>query len=745
MKRSTPSSTVDIGLALCTVGFLLAPVHMNAQIDRSRPPAPGPAPTVNLGKHTSTILPNGIHVIVVEDHKLPLVSVQLRFDVPPVYQGDKMGYVDMVGELLPTGTPTRKKSDIDHMVDSLGASFFASNDGVYAGALKKNLEPLLELMADVAQHPSFPSDELEKARVRFRSSVQQRHEDPEGIAETVGRSVTFGRSHPYGEVMTDATIGKITRSAVEAYHRYYFRPEKAYLVFVGDMTEKEATSMAKKFFGKWKPARSLVATDEYDRTIVEGIGPLVPLEKATVPSGVRRVYGVDRPGAAQSVIRVSFPLNLLPKDIRAQSAAVMNTLLGGGVFNARLMQNLREKHGYTYGAYSNLEIDRFNSSFVATASVRTEVTDTAVTEILAEIERMRNEPVTQAELNLAKSFMMGSFGRSLEDPKTVARFALNTELNGLPADHYTTYLSRLEGITVEQVQEAAIAFLYPDQAIITVVGDIERCGQGLMDISRADKALVLLDEDGFPWEEKLTPVQGKAAEQVVETYVHAIGGREAIAPIRNLHIERTVVRDVDTLDENEWFGPEQYRYALKLKGTLLEEYIHDGKRVLYTDPQVSGEITDAGYEVISLRGRPVPAVAYGKAMERMEILGSTEVLGKELYKLGYRTKEGTSFSEYYDTSTGLLVRRSEDIYFNGRQWHMTTDFTDWKGVNGVLFPHTIIEQGGPTGRSVRTVARIEVNTPQDPLFFEVNIPEEPEMPVPPEMLPPSDAPIPEDK
>src|SRR5690606_26513028 len=188
---------------------------------------------------------------------------------------------------------------------------------------------------------------------------------------------------------------------------------------------------------------------------VEGLGELRILQKPVNAGGTRRVSFVDRSGAAQSVIRVSFPLILPPNDIRAMSAQVMNTILGGGVFNGRLMQNLREKNAFTYGANSHLEIDRHNSSFTAMVSVRTEVTDSAVTEIMNEIERLRQEPITEEELEIAKNYMAGSFARSLEDPRTVGRFALNTFLNDLPKDHYATYLKRLEAITTEDVERAA--------------------------------------------------------------------------------------------------------------------------------------------------------------------------------------------------------------------------------------------------------------------------------------------------
>lgn len=470
---------------------------MNAPIDRRHPPSPGPAPVVRLAAHAAEELSNGIRLIVVEDHKLPVVSVQVRFDVPPVTQGEKVGFIDMIGELLAAGAADRSKVDIDHTVDELGATFFASNDGVFAGALKKNLAPLMELVRDVVRSPTFPADEFEKLRVRYRSSVQQRSEDPEAIAEVVGRSVTFGKAHPYGEVMTLETISRIDRATIAAYHRHFFRPQKAYLVFVGDITEVEARDLAETHFASWRPQAPQVTTDNSGRINVEGLGALNMLERSVTPAGARRIFVVDRPGAGQSVIRVVFPLGILPNDPRAQQAQVMNTVLGGGVFNARLMQNLRENRGYTYGAHSSLDVDRFNSSFTAMTSVRTEVTGSAVAEILKEMEGMRNALVTVEELELSKRSMMGSFGRSLEDPKTVARFALNTELNELSADHYKTYLSRLESVTAAQVKEAAVAFLHPDQATVLVVGDLERIKADLAPLSMEQgQPVIQLSEEG---------------------------------------------------------------------------------------------------------------------------------------------------------------------------------------------------------------------------------------------------------
>lgn len=722
---------------LWVMGVLLFPALMIAQIDRSRPPVAGPAPEVRIGEPVTVELTNGMRLIVVEDHKVPLVSVQLRFDVPPIQQGEKAGYVELFGELLAAGAGQRTKADIDRSVDALGASFFAGNDGVFATGLKKNLEPLMDLVRDVATAPTFPQEELDKARVRARSNVQQRHEDPEAIAEAVGRAVMFGRNQPYGEVTTEKTLAKIDRDGLVAYHRYFFRPEKAFLVFVGDITAKEAKDLAKKHFGKWEPPHSLVSKDDLGRTLVEGLGAVMPLDRPTSPTGVRRVFMVDRPGAAQSVIRVLFPLPLQPKDLRVQQAQVMNTILGGGIFNARLMQNLREKRGFTYGCYASLDVDRFNSSFTASTSVRTEVTDSAVFEMLNEIERMRNEPVTAEELELAKRSMMGSFGRSLEDPRTLARFALNIHLNGLAPDHYRTYLRRLESITVEQVQEAAAAFLYPEQAIVLVVGDMERTEAGLRRASmEVGSPVVRLTEDGALWEEVLTPVTDRTAAQVVEAYIQAIGGREKIAPIRHLELVRTLDHDGSQTIRTEWFAPDQYRTRLMAGPEMQEEIIFDGKRVLYNDGQASGELTDAGFEAVRLQSHPVPELAYDEVLERYTLLGATKLGDKEVYKLHLNSRSGTSFQQYFDKATGLKVRHQEDQLYNGRVHHKVIDYSDWKSINGVQFPHRMQEQGGVSGNVIHTITSVRVNQPMPAGYFDVDIPEVPDEPLAPGMLPP---------
>ncbi len=709
----------------CLILSLFLPSLMLAQFDRSTPPAPAPPPEVNLAEYGSFELSNGMRVIVVENQKLPLVSVQVRFDIPPVVQGDKAGYVDLFGEMLAAGTGLRTKNQIDEQIDQVGAQFFTNSDGAYASGLKRHLPTILDIVSDVMTNATFPEKELERVRTRYISSVKQRKDDADAIAEAVGRSVTFGRTHPYGEVPTERTLANVSASDLKAYYKRFFRPEKGYLVFVGDITLKEAKDLAKKHFNKWKVPMEATVNEDGTETI-EGLGTIHFLDRPLGPSGQRRVALVDRPGAAQSVIRVSFPLNLHPKDIRSMSAQVMNTILGGGVFNARLMQNLRETRAFTYGAYSSLEIDRFNGSFTATVSVRTEVTDSAITEIINELDRMRNTQVTANEIELAKSYMAGSFARSLEDPRTVARFALTTFLNGLPEDHYATYLKRLEAVTAADVETAAKEFLHPDNAIIFVVGDKDKIQHKLPALAADPSVPILeLDENGEMVREDLEPAPGVTADQVIGSYLKAIGGRDKVAAIKDMYISLATDVEGTLLTIQQWHVPSgQYRSEVTsvAEDKVLEEVVFDGERAMRRGPQGTEELFDPELHEVRTMAMPVPELDPSKIAERISLGGRTTIGDEPAYKVAMATPVGGAISDYYSIDSGLKLRRIEKKFLGGRPVTITTDYKNYRPFSGVLFPTVIEQGGGPMGQITMLVEVIEINKGMPPNFFTTGLP-----------------------
>ncbi|MBP6312414.1 MAG: insulinase family protein [Flavobacteriales bacterium] len=694
------------GLLLVGVLYVISPMY--AQVDRTLPPPPGPAPTVHLGEHSSFTLENGMRVIVVENHKLPMVSVQVRFDIPPFAQGEKAGFVDLISELLMSGTATLTKSEIDEVVDRNGASVSSSNDGIYASTLKKNLEPILTLVEEVVIAPLFPDQEFTKAINRHRSAIQQRQDDPEGIAESVGKAAVFGSDHAYGEITTLKTLGNIDAGTIRAFHAHYFRPENGYLVFVGDIDEKEARTFAEKHFGKWMPDGKTVDKDAAGE-FVPGMGGVLFLREPKMPAVYRQVVVVDRPGAPQSIIRVSYPFNLKPKDIRALDAQVLNTILGGGVFNARLMQNLREDKGFTYGAYSSMESDRFNGSFTASTSVRTEVTAQAVTEILAEMQRLRDEPVPHADIDLAKRYMAGSFARSLEDPRTVARFALNTYLNGLPQDHYATYLQRLEKVTVDDILRAANAFLLPENAVVFVVGDLEKIRRAMIPISMEPFIpLIELDVEGQAKEDHLVAAGDTTAQQVMDRYLDAIGGSKAVAKISTM--ERQMTGNMGKADVviTEQFGKNtKYRKTIVADNRVLQQVVCNGSRAVDVQSNIPQEVEGDRLRELMLWAHPVPEVLEISAPIERFMDGRTTIGEKSVYRITTNVGEIDVTTDYFDVNTGLKVRRIVRQLNLGQFYTVTTDYSDYREVDGVLFPHTIDEDGGITGVIQLKVASIK--------------------------------------
>ncbi|HEY0977940.1 MAG TPA: pitrilysin family protein [Flavobacteriales bacterium] len=691
---------------------------MSAQIDRSQVPAPGPAPVVNIGAHKSFVLKNGMRVIVVENHKLPLVSVQVRFDNPPMLQGEYAGYQDLVGELLTSGTARHSKEQLDELIDGMGAELSGTSDGLYASALKKHFPALMDLVSEVVTSATYPNAEFEKAKTRAISGIQSRSDDPDQISDVVGRVLTYGKGYPYGEPTTEKTMGKVQRAQVYAYYQYAFKPAQGYLVMVGDITEAEARAAAERAFGFWQGANLTVTKDTQGRDVLKDLGTITVVERGPEARGVRQVCFVDRPGSAQSVVRVLFPVDLKPNDPMALHAQVMNTILGGGVFNARLMQNLREDKAYTYGAYSNLDADRYCGSFSAGCSVRNSVTDSAVTELMFELEHLQQMGVTAEELSLSKNYMAGSFGRSLEDPRTIARFALNTYLNGLPADHYATYLQRLEKVTAADVQAAAQSFLKPDNASILVVGDKAEVGNKLAPLSFT-RAVVYYDINGDVYRENAEmPPAGVTAQTVMDAYLAAIGGKDAAAKVKDLRREYSASMQGMALTMVESQAPGKYAMELRTGDMVLEKTVFDGQRGSGIGMEGTKELVDTELSDARKNTFIFPELHYAELDQRGVANGVLDINGRRAYRVVVDNADGNTFTEYYDAENGLKLRKVENQATEQGTFQVVTDYSDYKPVDGIRFPHTIRQNAGMD--ITFTLQKIAVNKGVPPSVFKVD-------------------------
>jgi len=440
---------------------------------RKIPPGPGWAPPLSIGKYDQFELRNGLKIILVQNHKLPKISIQFLLDLPPLSQGDKVGYIDITAEMLLKGTIHKSKAAIDETVDWMAAVMNARADGLYASFLSKHLDMGFSLFSEILRYPSFPEDELDKLKTRTISALLAGKDDPNKIASNVANVLRYSKYHPYGELTTEGSVRNIQLNLCKAHYQKYFRPNNGYLAIVGDITLKEAKDNVERHFASWEPM---------DSNIPVPIAPVLPVE--------RSVFLVDKPGAVQSVALLTHPVLFAHDAPDRMAAMLMNTLLGG-FFKSRINANLREDKGYTYGASSALSPDRYVGAFTAGGSFGTDVTVAATGELIFEIQRMRTELISDEELSLVKASMSGNFARSLEKPQTIANFALNIARYHLPVDYYERYLDRLMAIEKEEVLAAAQKYLSPEQSFLIVVGNRQELEHALARWASSGKTSVV--------------------------------------------------------------------------------------------------------------------------------------------------------------------------------------------------------------------------------------------------------------
>ncbi|TAJ15132.1 insulinase family protein [Marinilabiliaceae bacterium JC017] len=682
-----------ISLFILLLSFV---VCMQAQLDRTNPPKPGPAPKIKIGESKIFELKNGLKVFVVENHKMPVVSYSLSLDVDPVLEGEKAGYVQMTGDLMRAGTANRSKDQIDEQIDFIGASLSTSAHGIYARSLKKHSGELLDVMTDVLYHPAFPKDELEKTRMQWLTAKKGEREEPGSIAQNVAQVLIYGNEHPYGELVTEKSIENISAEDCRNYYTTYFRPNVAYLVIVGDITLKEAKKQVKKYFSSWEAAEVPAHQYEFPKSF----------DKPTVVVS-------NKDGGNQSTINVTYAFDLKPGDEDVIAARVMNQILGGGSFSARLFQNLREDKAFTYGAYSTLDDDRLAASFNASSQVRGSVTDSALTEIIYEMNRMRDELVNKEELELIKNAMTGRFSRSLEDPQTIARFALNIEKYGLPADYYQTYLEKLAAITQEDVERVAKKYLTPDHALILAVGDVSKIKASMKKLSPEGKVGVY---DFYGNEVKAMPVPaGLTAEKVVESYVEAIGGKEKLTNVHDLVMKGKMNVQGMALELVSYYQcPNHQCVETFMQGNLLSKQVYNGEAGKVTGPMGEQALEGEQLESMKYESYIFPELVYSEQGFKLDLVGVEEVDGQDTYKVKIINPLGKEKVAYFSRKNGLKVKE----IVQSPQGTISTSIVAYQDVDGLKFPKKISQHVGPQAFDIDFDA-VQVNKGIEKEIFEI--------------------------
>ncbi len=483
----TPSRRAAIG---CVMLGLAPPAAAAAQFPTEPPPAAELRP-LQFPPFQEAVLPSGLRALVVEQHELPVVSLSLALPAGTRYDPvGREGMADVTAELLTKGTATRSADAIAATIEGVGGSLSAHTDPdvliLGTTVLREHLEIAFELVGDVMRHATFPDAELELARTRTLSALRLERSRPEAVAEQFFAAALYGQ-HPYGRRASEASVAAITGADVRGFAAARLRPRGSLMVLAGDITLDQARTMATAALASWSGAPSPTAAP-----------PAAPARKPT------NILLVHRPGSQQSTLLVG-NLAQRPGDSLYYASVLANRVVGGGV-DSRLFLILREQKGWTYGAYTRLVRRHDRGYFLASAAVRTAVTDSALAELLVQLRRIRDERVSDDELQGAKGYLIGSFPRQIETPQQIAAQVTTVKLLGLGETYLKEYRERLAAVTAPALMGAARHTIHPDSSVIVVVGD----GQEVYERLRALAPVRVVDVDGHPVSaEQLTAGSGR--------------------------------------------------------------------------------------------------------------------------------------------------------------------------------------------------------------------------------------------
>jgi zinc protease len=486
-------TAIVLGVALA-VAVALSPLAAQTAPGQQGPPPSagmvikGKAPVSNdilkvkLPKPQEATLASGLKVMVLEDHRLPRVSFQLLipgaggyYDPPTM-----VGLSTYTAQMMREGTKSKTSQQISQALETMaanvnvGSSTSGTTASVSGGALTENLGQLLDLAADVLLNPSFPAEEWDRLKTRASAGLMQQRTQPGFLSQERFSKVIFG-DHPASRISaTPDTLKAITREAMIEAHRTRFVPDHALIAFAGDITLAEARKLVESKLSAWKKA-----------------GVPAPAVTEPGPAGPAKVYLVGRPNSVQTSLVVGAQ-SMSRTDPDYIPLTVANRVLGGAM--GRLFRHLREEKGYTYGVGSGFSATQHRGQWSASTNVRTDVTDPALTDLLADIDAMRTAAVPEKELTDAKRAIVASFALSLESPEQLLGYYVQNWLYGLPADYWDTYPSKVSAVTAAEAQAAATKYFDPKRLQIVAVGDAGK----ITETMKKRGTLEIYDADGKP-------------------------------------------------------------------------------------------------------------------------------------------------------------------------------------------------------------------------------------------------------
>ncbi|HYK75711.1 MAG TPA: pitrilysin family protein [Daejeonella sp.] len=641
------------------------------KIDRTHKPAAGPAPTITIKDPVIYKLPNGITVLVVEDHKLPRVTASFFIDAGLITEGKKTGLMDIMGQMLNEGTKDMSKAQFDEAVDKMGADVSLNYSGGNVAALTRYFPQALTLMGKALKNPAFKQESFDKIQSQVITAMKSDEKNVKAVSSRVINALSYGKTHPKGEFRTEASIKALTLADVKAAYAKYITPSRSYLTIIGDIKPEEAKKLAQDIFGNFKGA------------------PLQLPVLAAVPNPVKtEIDVVDMPNAVQSEITVTNLVDLKMNNPDYFPVLLANQILGGGS-ESRLFNNLREKHGFTYGAYSGIGSGRFQSAFSASASVRTAKTDSAVVEFLNEIEKLRTEKVSDEELSSAKALYNGSFALGMENTARTASFARNILINNLPKDFYRTYLQKINAVTKEDIQRVAQKYFNYGNTRIVVVGNTSQMLDGLKKLSYPVK---MFDPYAAPVSNSSSSVTpGVKASDILNSYLKALGGVDELKKVKSILTNMTMQMQGMNLDvQNKVMIPNWESTSMSMGGNVIMKTSFNGTSGYQMQ---MGNKTELTSEEIKERNAITGLFEQMDYLQnpafKTELKGVVKLNGSDAYKLEVIYPSGKVKTEYYDVVSKFLVKKEEMETSNNMEVSNSMEFADYKKIGTIMHPHLV--------------------------------------------------------
>jgi zinc protease len=708
-----------LAAACAAAGLLLAPGSSEAKQAKNwpteRPPRPIASRDVKFPPYAFKTLTNGLQVIAVSHHEQPAVSLRLLVRAGAAQDPEgRPGVAALAATLLDQGTTTRSAEQIANAIDSIGGALGTGAGSdlsfIQAIVMKDSLSFGLDLVSDVAQHPAFAKEEIERQRQQSLSGMRVSYDDPEFLANIVFDRLVYGL-HPYGrpQAGTPDTLAAVTRDDLLAFHKKWFGANNAILAIVGDVTPEEAFAGAERAFGGWTKAT------------VEVVKPLDP------PPPARRVIVIDKPGAVQTEIRVG-NLAIARKNNDFMAMDLASKVLGGEGAN-RLHRVLRSERGLTYGASADFNALKQAGDIVAQTNTRSETTGETLRLIVDEVWKLLRDRVGERELAGAQEYLTGSFPLTIETPSQIALQILNAVFFGLDLNDLQTYRERVNAVTVDDVQRVARNYLHPDRLTVVLVGDasafvkqlpgagfdkFEVIPASALDLSAPDLRRKAVAGGRFqpasfiarPGPRPTAPRE--EAKKLLDKAIAAKGGLAKLRGIKTVRSEGTVTARSAGLPVP--FGivtsieyPERYRVDADTPGGKVAQVYADGRYWIQDASGVNEMPAAARGPIQSSVQRDIVRVLL-KAAEGLLVVrdvdsddslrGAIEVSGDGMAPLTLVINRDNGLIEKARYLAGPGEGRSEEEY------------SDYRNVNGIQVPfHTVVRRAGlsPVERDIKTV------------------------------------------